>query len=136
MSETILTIESKTKTGQLVHDLVTLLNGWDGRFPLRFTVKEMRKRRTLDQNSLYWKQIQVIADYVGDSKDSVHYDLGCMYLPCTFSKISRRLIPKSTADLDTKEMSEYMEKVSAFASGMGITLPTPEDLIDYSIYER
>jgi hypothetical protein len=136
MAETILTIDSKTKTGQLVHDVVTLLHGWDGRFPLRFTIKEMRKKRTLDQNSLYWKWVHIIADCIGDDNESVHYDLACKFLPCTFSKIGRQLVPQSTTKLDTKEMSAYMEKVRALASSMGIELPSPEDLIDYSVYER
>ena len=36
--------------------------------------------------------------------------------------------PLDTSEMDTKQMSEFMDRISAWAAGMAIRLPVPEDL--------
>ena len=36
--------------------------------------------------------------------------------------------PLDTSEMDTKQMSEFMDRISAWAAGFKIRLPVPEDL--------
>ena len=133
----IYTCVTKKGVGQLITDLVGDLNRWTGEKPIEVVLRHVKKRRTLDQNALYWRWMTLIANEAGDDKDSVHSAMGRMFLPCRLSRIDKIPVAVSTTSLSTKEMSEYMEKVQAWAGQyLSMTLPTPEDLIDYSVYER
>lgn len=134
--KTVLTIQNKQRIDMVVNRLSSMLNAWDGQKPVQITISEVREKRTLDQNALYWMWMDIIANYIGDSKEAVHQDMGYHFLPRIVSSQTGNSYPVSTTKLNTKEMSEYMEKVNALAAGIGITLPLPEDLIDYSVYER
>jgi len=134
--KTVLTIQSKERIAMVVNRLNAMLSAWDGQKPMQITVNEVREKRTLDQNALYWMWMDIIANHIGDSKEAVHQDMGYHFLPRIVSRQTGNSYPISTTKLNTKEMSEYMEKVRALSAGMGMILPSPEDLIDYSVYER
>ena len=130
-------IGSKQGLGRFMADLAADLNRWDGEKPLRMQLTEPKASRSLDQNRLYWKWIAIIADSIGEDNDTVHDVLRLKFLTVRLSKIDNRAVASSTTKLNTKEMSEYMEKVKVWAQTfLNVTLPLPEDLIDYSAYER
>jgi len=95
------------------------------------TVERHKVRRTMPQNALYWLWIQCIASETGGDKEQIHEELKVMYLPTKrirglFDEVAR---PMSTTALDTKQFTEFLEKVQVFASSeLGIVLPTPDDL--------
>lgn len=118
-------------------DLAADLNRWNGEKPIRIQITEPKASRSLDQNKLYWKWISILADTIGEENEVVHDALRLKFLTVRISKIDNRAVASSTTKLNTKEMSEYMEKIKAWAqSFLNITLPLPEDLVDYSCYER
>ncbi|MCE6993105.1 hypothetical protein LZG72_28605 [Dyadobacter sp. CY323] len=113
-----------------------MLERWDGQKPMQIMIGEVKEKRTLSQSALYWMWIDIIANYSGDSKEAVHQDMGYHFLPRMISKQTGNAYPISTTKLNTKDMVEYMEKVKALAGTMGIVLPEPADLQDFSVYER
>lgn len=99
--------------------------------PWQVTIAPLRKKRSADQNSLYWKWCGIVADETGNTADDVHEFAKARFLPKHFVTIGEetRETRKTTTKLTTADMSAYMEKFSAWAeSEMGIPLPHPEDL--------
>ena len=99
--------------------------------PWQVTIAPLRKKRSTDQNSLYWKWCGIVADETGNTADDVHEFAKSRFLPKHFVTINdeTRETRKTTTKLSTKDMSEFMTKFSAWAeSEMGIALPHPEDL--------
>lgn len=99
----------------------------------QFTVEIKQKRsiRSIQQNRLYWLWIACICDETGGDKDSVHDELGEMFLPKKQFKAITQIVekPVSTTTLDTLEFTRYLGHVQIFASSeLGIILPNPEDL--------
>lgn len=96
-----------------------------------YTVKIVRKTqpRTISQNSLMWMWYKCMEDATGQRKEDFHD-----YYKAKF--LSRRVVignrwvtvVGSTTDLNTLQMTNYLENVKAdAATEFGITLPLPED---------
>jgi hypothetical protein len=135
----IYTITSKERIGQFINDLVGDLTRWNGDKPLTVTMQGKKEKRSLDQNALYWKWMQIIADETGNDKDDVHEYMKGFFLGMRNMDINGvpQLIPVSSKKQSVRDMAEYMEKIQAWAAThLNITLPVPDDLIDYSQYER
>ncbi len=95
-------------------------------------IKLKRKRRSTNQNRTYWLWLTCIMDETGEHKDRLHEFFKQHFLGVdehwAFDKY-QVVIPRSTAGLDTKQMTDYLERVQQFASSeLGIVLPNPEDL--------
>jgi hypothetical protein len=94
-------------------------------------IKIKRERRTIDQNRLYWLWLSCIMDETGEYKDALHEYFKQHFLGCDEYKVFNKqqiAISKSTATLDTKQMTDYLERIQQFASSeLGIVLPNPED---------
>lgn len=103
-----------------------------------------KEKRSLDQNSLYWLWLGQMAKHFSkqqvfnaeDMHDLMrHQHLGYEDKQISKTKIVSQL--KSTTKLSTKEMSEYMTKVEAWAADHGCLLPRPEDMTHaYNIYRE
>ena len=93
------------------------------------TVEPYKERRSLNQNSLLWKWNGIIAQETGNDVDLVHDTLKKKFLaPEEIELFGEKTLYRSTAKLDTRAMSEYMDKVYAFTTQeLGILLPVPED---------
>ncbi len=96
------------------------------------TVKRHRKRRSLKQNNLMWMWIDEITPYVSEAtgyeKDEIHELFKQNFLPHIKLEMGDLTAERySTKDLDTKEMSEYCDRIHRWASGFGITLPLPPE---------
>lgn len=98
--------------------------------PWQLTLAPLRKKRSTDQNSLYWKWCGIVADETGNVADDVHEFAKSRFLAKHFVTIGEdtRETRKTTTKLTTAEMTEYLNKFCAWAeSEMGIALPHPED---------
>lgn len=82
------------------------------------TISLVEELRSNNQNKLYWKWCELMADELGwnGGKDEVHE-----YLKKNFNN------DESTTDLTTERFNTYMQKVSAFAGSNQITLPYDGD---------
>lgn len=96
--------------------------------PWEFSWGREKKHRSLNQNALLHKWFGIIADEIGNDRESVKRDYKKMFLP-SIEHISRitgevTMEPMHTSDLETPEFSEFMNKVQAHAtSQLGILLP-------------
>ena len=119
---TITNDDTRWKAG----DFILALNA---KKPWEVTVKKKVKQRTLNQNNLYWQWVTIIGNQLGYFKDDMHELLKDDHmLPkiVIFGGEERQV--RSIKNLSTKEMSEYMDKVSLWANAeMGIFLPMPAD---------
>ena len=101
--------------------------------PWKVTIEPETKRRTLSQNSLMWKWITEVVRHVhehsGHDKDEIHEWFKVKWAPVRIVDIGGQAKEyRSTKNMTTAEMSEYMEKIYAWAISEGYFLPVPEDL--------
>ena len=97
----------------------------DGTYEI--TVKKWRKKRSLDQNALYWVWLQVIAKDLGYDTEELHTSFKSMFLTDRSKKIP---LVRSTTALNTLEFIQYLKKVEKEADELGIILPHSESHID------
>ena len=94
----------------------------------RLTIEPYVRKRTTNQNSLYWSWMTLIADETGNDKDDVHEFLLAKFCPVKEVTIGDEVVERaSTKLLDTKEMSRYMNRILPWAAEFGIVLPFSED---------
>lgn len=100
--------------------------------PYTVEIKVKRKQRSTDQNRLYWMWLKCIMNETGEHKDRLHEFFKLHFLGQDEHYVFDRwqvVVPRSTTELDTKQMSDYLERVQQFAATeLGIVLPNPEDL--------
>lgn len=96
-----------------------------------YTVKIVRKTqpRTVSQNSLMWMWYKCMEDSTGQSKEDFHDYYKAKFLQRQVTIGNRWVtVVGSTTDLNTLQMTNYLEKVKAdAATEFGISLPLPED---------
>ena len=100
--------------------------------PWQVEIKPYKKNRSVSQNKLYWKWITCIGNEIGYMPDELHAIMADKFLPDVFVEYGGKQIKqdKSTSRLNTKEFTEYLEKIDRFAAAeLGIVLPSPDDLI-------
>jgi len=127
-------------------------------------LKEIRPKRSLDQNGLYWMWLSCLEkeSELGYTKEDLHAMFKAKWLMFDEDEILKYMqkelfyqiqadadecmwetshnkwvdcITKSTTKLTTEEMSNYMNQVSGFAMIIGIRLPQPEDkLIEEMVF--
>jgi hypothetical protein len=92
-------------------------------------IKQKTHRRTISQNSLYWKWIGVIADDTGNDADTLHEFFKGKFLPPMEKQVGNEaFLYRTTTKLPIEDMSAYMTRVQAFAGAeLGIMLPQPEE---------
>ena len=96
-----------------------------------YTVKIIRKTkpRTISQNSLMWMWYKCMEEATGQPKEDFHDYYKAKFLARPIA-IKGKWVKGvgSTTDLNTLQMTDYLEKVKADAAiEFGITLPLPED---------
>lgn len=100
----------------------------------RYTVeiKLRRQPRSVNQNRLYWMWLACIMHETGEDKGRLHEFFKQNILGVSEHYVfgnHQVIIPPSTKGLDTKQMTDYLERVQQFAaSELGIVLPNPQDL--------
>ena len=102
--------------------------------PWEITIGRYRDKRTLSQNSLMWKWIEEVVqglhDDTGQDKEDIHQHLMELFLMPKITEINGKISRRwSTKGLEKAEMSQYMDKIYAWATTeMGMMLPLPEEL--------
>lgn len=96
-----------------------------------YTVKIVRKTepRTISQNSLMWMWYKCMEEHTGTPKEDFHDYYKTKFLSREVVVGKRWVwVTGSTTDLNTLQMTNYLEKVKAdAATEFGITLPLPAD---------
>lgn len=95
----------------------------------KIEIKEYKPKRTNLQNRYYWAVINFISSETGNDKDYLHEFFRAKYLHYKPFVIFDTYLLKtpSTTELNTKEMTDYIEKIAIFVSDFGLTIPRPED---------
>ena len=98
-------------------------------YPMRVDVKRYYKKRTIDQNSLYWSWLEILANEFGNNREEMHDALKIKIMGAATANLAGEIIhlPPNSRHLETKTFSEYMDKVYALALEYGIILPQPNE---------
>jgi hypothetical protein len=103
--------------------------------PQVVTIATLKSTRSLAQNALYWKWIDIIRMHVGDTtgqhfdKDSMHEFLAGKFQPTIVVEVCGevRTVRKSTSKNSVEEMQEYMNLVDRYcADRLHLILPVRE----------
>jgi hypothetical protein len=112
--------------------LKSFLRGHEGEFYTLY-VSEKGKPRSLRQNSYLWGVVySYIAEETGHSTEEAHEYCKARFLPKMFKTLKEGLaeteVQKSTTELTTEEMEQYLERVRAFAAEELFTIiPLPNE---------
>lgn len=95
------------------------------------TVREQKKRRSLNLNSYYWAVVvKLLSEETGYDKEEMHEVLKSMFLRTRY-QIKGIWIDgtKSTTKLSNKEMNDYLEEVKRFATTtLSVYIPDPNEV--------
>lgn len=107
----------------------------------KIEIKELKKRRSLPQNKLYWLYLTCIEQETGQDKNDLHDYFKKKWIKPEVKEVFGEQIVKdrTTTKLDTSLFKQYVDKIIVFANTeLNITLPDPNDrnfehfLIHYS----
>ena len=111
--------------------------------PIRIVMERYREKRSTSANALYWVWLDAMAKHFSKgankfTKDDMHDLMRHRFLGYEERVIGKTALQpqlKSTADLDTAGMCEYMTKIDAWCADHGCMLPRPEDN-DYAEWQK
>ncbi len=106
-------------------DSLDLTNPWV------LTIKRHTKKRSISQNNLLHKWLDIIADETGNSPEDVKEAMKEQFLGMVEVSIGGMpyMVRKHTSALSTEEMTTFMNQIYVFAAeDLDIHLPVPEDL--------
>lgn len=91
-------------------------------------------KRSLQSNKYYWailnQLVEATSEHTGYTKDELHQSFKEMFLNTEFTNVltgESKTRTKSTTELNSKDFSEYLEKVKLFcAEKFGIEILEPE----------
>ncbi|MBE3122229.1 MAG: hypothetical protein IMZ58_08505 [Thermoplasmata archaeon] len=91
--------------------------------------KVYRKVRSLKANKLYWLWLRCIKDETGNDEETLHTYFKNNHLSWSLKTVFDKEVTMtpSTKNLDSKQFSEYLEKVKIEMLEQGIFLPNPDD---------
>jgi hypothetical protein len=100
--------------------LVAKINDLDKSKRYVANVTLQKSTRSLEQNDRLWKMYEQLGNHIGMFKDDVHELMGYKFLRYT-KELNGEVVEliKSTTKLNTKEMTEYQEKIELWASQIG-----------------
>jgi hypothetical protein len=101
----------------------------------RVTIETIRPHRSLSANALYWTWLDALAKHFSKGgnkfdKDAMHDLMRHKFLGYEDKTVGKTVISqqlKSTADLTSSGMCEYMQQIDAWAADCGCLLPRPEN---------
>lgn len=88
-----------------------------------------KPKRSNPQNALYWSLLKVLSDYTGNTDEELHTRLKVEFLGVERNLVRGidLVIPKSTATLNTKEFTDFIDKVYLLGETFGLKMPKPSD---------
>ena len=101
------------------------IEGLDG--VVEIIVRKHRNNRTNRQNNLYWGYLELIEAETGNTANDLHEYLKRKFLqPREITVLGEKIrLPATTTKLNTKQFSEYLEKICALT---GVPIPTNIDI--------
>lgn len=99
----------------------------------RFDIKKIHPKRTIPQNSYLHLLLSMYGLHFGltleEAKQDVKVELGY-----TYEKNGKTYL-KSTAEMNTKELTDFIEKFRTLSATMGKYLPMPNEISDTDLNE-
>jgi len=97
--------------------------------PWEVSIAVKKSKRSLEQNRLYHKWAEIIANETGNSHGEICDYFKSEFLPRRFVTVmgKTREVQGSTTELKVAEMTTLLTQVEAFAGSLGIVLPHPDD---------
>ena len=124
-------LTAKIKNGQIVSDnpkyFTFQLAKLEGK---NVKIEQIKSIRSLQQNKFYFGVVlMTIAEVTGNDIETLHVLFRNQFVPRKFVQWKGREIeiPKSTTELSVGEFVEYIERIKAEVSTLGITIPEAED---------
>ena len=119
-----LNLHNQTDVNKALTHLEKLIEG-----EKQIELKEIRQLRTIKQNKYLHVIITLYAIYFGDPLEIAKTDLK---RECSFMRLSHKgkQYLKSTAKLNTKELTEFIEWVRNYSSQNGCYLPTVSEYLE------
>lgn len=106
----------------------------NGLYPALIDVTKYKKNRTLAQNRLLWKWLDIISDNTGEDKEDLHdrlrQKLGLYRDEICMDKHGNNIVIRvliETRRMDVKRFSEYLDHVQRLGVFLGLQLPIPDD---------
>lgn len=118
----VATEEDRQKVGRLLKRTV------DAGKPMRVTVVKWKKKRSLSQNAYYHGVVKKeIADFTGHTEEEMHEILKQKFCPHKIVGFhGEDYLMRSTTQLSTVEMKDYIEQCIAFAATeLALVIPEP-----------
>ena len=84
------------------------------------TIRERKSKRSIEQNSRYWKLLTEFGKHLGYTPDEVH-DIARFKFLCNAIEIEGERLPllKTTTKLSTGDMAEYQTAIEQWAASLG-----------------
>jgi len=101
---------------------------------MEVVIKPHKSSRSLQQNSLHWKRLEVIRMHIADSTgqifsaEELHEFFKEKFLPARMVEVGGEVVkvPRTTTKLSTKEMSEFMDAIDRYCiERLHLYLPQP-----------
>lgn len=117
------------------HRLILEDKGWEtilAKFSgqeIQLSIDKRVKKRTKKQNDYLWGAIyKTISIHTGHTENELHHIFGSMFLSYQV-EFNKKLITriKSTTELTTEELSNYVRDITIEVADMEITLPNPDE---------
>ena len=109
----------KNLNNQAYFNYMLDIKDWD------YQIKEYKKTRSNDQNRYYWGWVlKTIAESMWDWADYVHWVMSMKFL---VDNTKKSPYIKSTANLNSKEFTEYIENIKDFVAPFGIIIPSADE---------
>ncbi len=132
--------DGRLKNGQASRSLRKILAQFEGK-EVDITVQRHRKPRSKEQNRYYWAVVSVARNAINEagntmSAQEVHDYFRGEYLREEIHVGEGNLINriKSTTELSTFEMTEYVERIRQFCAEMfGVYIPDPSEQIELAV---
>ena len=97
--------------------------------PHAIVIRTYRQKRSLQQNALLHKWFDEIAKTTGEyTADDIKTLMKAKFSPTKL--VCGEMIPSATSSLNSAQMAEFMEQVSAFAATYGVALTQPNDVTE------
>lgn len=99
-------------------------------------IRKPKTTRSKNQNAYYWGVVlKIISDHTGHSENEIHEVLKVVFLGKrieleTKNGIVHKVVGKSTTEITTVQMEEYLSKVRTWASvELGLYIPEPNEVV-------
>lgn len=121
----------RVEGGRVIFDapaqLSLYLNKFEGK-EIQATIEPKRKPRSRNENNYYFGVVvAMLGEHFGYEKEEMHEALKMLFLKVV--RPSKPTTVKSTTDLSTVEMEEYLSKIRMWASvEWGVNIPEPNEV--------